>query len=42
MTVEFRGLVPVTAQAGDTFMFRVIERTGNVVVGGYTVAVVVN
>jgi hypothetical protein len=42
MTVEFRGLVPVTAQAGDTFMFRVIERTGNVVVGGYTVAVVVD
>jgi hypothetical protein len=42
MTVELRGLVPATARAGDTFMLRVIERLGNVVIGGYTIAVVVS
>jgi hypothetical protein len=41
MTVELRGLVPATARAGDTFMLRVLERLGAVVIGGYTVAVVV-
>ncbi len=42
MTVELRGLVPATARAGDTFMLRVIERLGTLVIGGYTVAVVVS
>ena len=39
--VELRGFVPPTAQEGDTFMLRVIERLGDAVIGGYTVAVVV-
>jgi hypothetical protein len=41
MTVELRGLVPATARAGDTFLLRVLERLGTVVIGGYTVAVVI-
>jgi hypothetical protein len=41
MTVELSGLVPATARAGDTFMLRVLERLGAVVIGGYTVAVVI-
>ena len=39
--VELRGVVPAGAQRGDTFVLRVAERLGPVVVGGYTVVVVV-
>jgi hypothetical protein len=42
MIVELRGLVPASAREGDTFMLRVMERLGNLVIGGYTIAVVVS
>lgn len=42
MIVELRGLVPASAREGDTFMLRIMERLGNLVIGGYTIAVVVS
>jgi hypothetical protein len=39
--LEISGKVPDDAEVGQSFMFRVIERIGIIVVGGYTVHVVV-
>jgi hypothetical protein len=39
--LEISGKVPDDAETGQTFLFRVIERIGIIVVGGYTVHVVV-
>ena len=39
--VEVEGEVPRSAAAGQTFMFRVVQRTGPMVIGGYTVVVLV-
>src|SRR6202453_4524689 len=40
-TIELSGMVPQDAAIGETFMFRVIQRIGPVVMGGYTVGVLV-
>lgn len=39
--VEITGLIPPDARPGDTFTFRVVQRAGRIVTGGYTVNVVV-
>ena len=39
--VEVSGQVPFDARPGDTFTFRVIQRTGRIVTGGYTINVIV-
>jgi hypothetical protein len=39
--VEITGQVPSNAQAGQTYVFRVIQRVGRLITGGYTVNVVV-
>ena len=41
ITVQLHGVVPASAQRGDTYMLRVLQRPGNLVMGGYTVVVVV-
>jgi hypothetical protein len=40
-TAEITGRVPPDAQPGQSFLFRVQQRVGNIVTGGYTVIVVV-
>lgn len=40
-TIELSGVTPATARVGDTFLYRIIQRVGSVVTGGYTVALVV-
>jgi hypothetical protein len=40
-TAEITGRVPPDAQPGQSFLFRVQQRVGNIVTGGYTVVVVV-
>jgi len=40
-TVEITGQVPATAVAGQAYAFRVVQRIGRMVTGGYTVNVVV-
>ena len=42
MAVELRGTVPAGAKPGDTFVLRVLQRVANLVIGGYTVAVLVD
>lgn len=39
--VEVSGTVPAGAPSGQTFMFRVLQRAGAVVIGGYSVGVVI-
>jgi hypothetical protein len=39
--VELSGVAPASAQVGDTFLYRIVQRVGPVVTGGYTVALVV-
>lgn len=39
--VELSGITPAAAQVGDTFLYRIVQRVGPVVTGGYTVALVV-
>jgi hypothetical protein len=39
--LEVSGEVPKDAPIGQTFLFRVVQRTGPIVAGGYTVAVLV-
>jgi hypothetical protein len=40
-TLEISGQVPEDAEVGQNFVFRVVQRIGNMVTGGYTVNVVV-
>lgn len=40
-TVQVSGKVPDDAEAGQTYIFRIVQRIGNMVTGGYTVNVVV-
>jgi hypothetical protein len=40
-TLEISGQVPQDAEVGQNFMFRIVQRIGNMVTGGYTVNVVV-
>ncbi len=40
-TLAITGKVPDNAEAGQTFMFRIVQRIGKAVTGGYTVHVVV-
>ena len=40
-TVEIRGQVPAGAQPGQTFTFRIVQRIGRMIAGGYTVNVLV-
>jgi len=40
-TVEISGQVPGDAEIGQTYIFRIVQRIGNMVTGGYTVNVVV-
>ncbi len=40
-TAEVTGRVPADAQPGQSFVFRIQQRMGNIVTGGYTVQVVV-
>jgi len=40
-TLEVSGQVPFDAETGQNFMFRIVQRIGNIVTGGYTVNVVV-
>jgi hypothetical protein len=40
-TVEISGQVPADAEIGQTYIFRIVQRIGNMVTGGYTVNVVV-
>ncbi|MBS1530377.1 MAG: hypothetical protein JSU01_08730 [Bacteroidetes bacterium] len=40
-TLEVTGKVPNDAQPGQTFLFRIVQRIGKAVTGGYTVHVVV-
>lgn len=37
--VELSGAVPIDSRPGDTFMFRLLQRIGPLVTGGYTVAI---
>jgi hypothetical protein len=39
--VELSGVTPASARLGDTFLYRIVQRVGPVVTGGYTVALVV-
>jgi hypothetical protein len=39
--VELAGVVPPDARAGQTYMFRIVQRLGPLVIGGYTVALLV-
>jgi hypothetical protein len=39
--VEISGQVPFDARPGDTFTFRIVQRVGRIVAGGYTVIVIV-
>jgi hypothetical protein len=40
-TIEITGHVPPDAQVGQTFAFRILQRVGRMITGGYTVIVVV-
>jgi hypothetical protein len=40
-TVSVSGATPATAKSGDTYMFRVVQRIGPMIAGGYSVVVVV-
>lgn len=40
--IELSGVAPSYAKAGDTFLYRIMQRVGPAVSGGYTVALVVN
>ncbi|MFI5137580.1 MAG: hypothetical protein ACHQIM_07115 [Sphingobacteriales bacterium] len=40
-TLELSGEVPADAEVGQTYLFRIVQRIGNMVTGGYTVHVVV-
>jgi hypothetical protein len=39
--LEIAGQVPSSAQAGQTYVFRVVQRVGSLITGGYTINVVV-
>jgi hypothetical protein len=39
--VELSGVTPADAKVGETFLYRIVQRVGPVVTGGYTVALVV-
>lgn len=39
--IEITGQVPLDAQPGQTFSFRIVQRAGRMITGGYTVNVVV-
>jgi hypothetical protein len=40
-TIEITGQVPPDARAGQTFSFRIVQRAGRMITGGYTVNVIV-
>jgi hypothetical protein len=39
--VEIEGMVPFTAQPGEVYVFRITERIGEILIGGYTLYLVV-